>query len=408
MPEERALWEACNRTELYQRARQAGLLVRPNMSRTELIDVLCGVPQPRPTQPHHLDEWRVALAQLAIDYRTDIEPQLKCPLKSFHPRECFNCPDVQVTFCVTDNTRWRAEIAARKRPNLLEIYHDMSDSAPQPSVDGVSPHIVNAARNLAALTAMNTFQRRNLANALNMFETPEQRSAFVGLTNEGQAKEVLDALLEYDTKSTGRKAVATPDALPPIQPAPASGPVPSIPEVPIQPRPVSLPPPPTTQVEPYRPPPPGNVPAAPAPTSDLTEVLRLLRTLLDAGNAQASENVGVLTSIEHGISKVLEQNQEIASRLSALEQKVDTQTSMAIISGAVQLASGAEAFGWSEAQVNAQAGAWTAPFVGLASGTEPPAEPVGKAAAKEGKKKALPPSSSYQGSLARRQETSSR
>jgi hypothetical protein len=120
--------QRCNRTELYQLCRRAGINVHPGTPREWLIGFLLGdYEAPKMSEEEHpVDRWRVALIRFIEDYWARLQPQLKCPAKDLkHPnaeqrntRPCFGCSDMQVMNCLADNAnnieRIRLYILRRK------------------------------------------------------------------------------------------------------------------------------------------------------------------------------------------------------------------------------------------------------------------------------------------------------
>jgi hypothetical protein len=100
--EYRALFEACNRTELYQIARAAGFPVPPGSTRSELISIIIYEKECLNVPPD-IDEWRRAIMRFLIDHRRVLETQITCPAKSFEEDACFTCIDTQVVHCLSSN-----------------------------------------------------------------------------------------------------------------------------------------------------------------------------------------------------------------------------------------------------------------------------------------------------------------
>lgn len=96
------LFDRCNRTELYQIARNAGHSVLPNMSKDYLIRVILQ-DEPPPPLNHEIDLWRRAIMRFIIEHRRVLETQITCPAKSFQEDACSGCVDAQVIHCLTSN-----------------------------------------------------------------------------------------------------------------------------------------------------------------------------------------------------------------------------------------------------------------------------------------------------------------
>lgn len=100
--------EACNRTELYQLCRRAGITAHPATPRHTLISYLTGDEEPL-SEDHPIDSWRHGIIGFIQEYWSMLETQLVCPAKDLrhpenpNPRPCFGCVDAQVITCVVDN-----------------------------------------------------------------------------------------------------------------------------------------------------------------------------------------------------------------------------------------------------------------------------------------------------------------
>jgi hypothetical protein len=340
------------------------------MSRAELIDRLMFKRISLPMYPHPLDPWRIALAQLAIAHRTKLEAQITCPLKSFNPRECFNCPDAQVIYCVTSNQHQRQELAARKRTNT-ETPFDMSDNAVLDSIP----------RNAAAIAAINTFKRRSIAQELGMFSTPEERTAFGALSPEAQAANILVALVARDGASGAPAAVTL---LPPPTPAPVSAAVVAPPEpTPAPtPRPASIPPPASATPAPA--PRPAEAKAA-SGGAGAARILELLEVIQASANEIASDDTIALNNIRLQLDENLRVSKENAEDIKKLRGEVHAQQQVTLTVGALLLAQAVEAFGWTPEEVKQRTHEMLTAFAELGRPSEGKAEPSGKAPAKEGK-----------------------
>lgn len=91
-------WSRCNRTELYQLCRGAGLPVRPTDNKERLIAVLdATVPDEPVLNP--VDDVREALARFVDDFWARLRSQLTCPAISHQPDCCKGCIDAKVIAC---------------------------------------------------------------------------------------------------------------------------------------------------------------------------------------------------------------------------------------------------------------------------------------------------------------------
>jgi hypothetical protein len=101
--ERSSLFERCNHTELYQACRSAGIPALPNEPREKLIAYLEAEEEPPVENANVFDRWRHGIMGFLIEYWPKVEAQLTCPARSKDPLSCFQCEDVQVAVCVTQN-----------------------------------------------------------------------------------------------------------------------------------------------------------------------------------------------------------------------------------------------------------------------------------------------------------------
>lgn len=92
----------CNKTELYQLCRDAGIPVHPGATKDTMIGLLTGELDPGEVE-HPIDSWREGLTGFVFEYWKRLEPQLTCPIKSKDPTSCWGCLDTQVMTCVVQN-----------------------------------------------------------------------------------------------------------------------------------------------------------------------------------------------------------------------------------------------------------------------------------------------------------------
>ena len=105
-------FEAYNHTELYQTCLSAGLAVRPNESREEMIAYLEGEAEPPSiTDADNIfHTWRHGIIGFITEYWSKLETQLMCPARLMkhpttpNPKPCFGCLDTQVINCLVENS----------------------------------------------------------------------------------------------------------------------------------------------------------------------------------------------------------------------------------------------------------------------------------------------------------------
>lgn len=103
-----------NMTELTQMAFQ----VNPNVHRSLPRETLCRVVQgeeivfPR----RNIDGWRRAIFEFVDTNWRQVSPLVTCPMKARQPEACFQCLDIQVAECATENQRNLTQIRKKKQP----------------------------------------------------------------------------------------------------------------------------------------------------------------------------------------------------------------------------------------------------------------------------------------------------
>ena len=115
-------FEAFNHTELYQTCLTAGILVRPNESREEMIAYLEGWKEPPPiTEADHVfHTWRHGFIGFINEHWRKLETQLVCPARMMrhpvtpNPKPCFGCLDTQVVGCLVNNLENASLIEAHR------------------------------------------------------------------------------------------------------------------------------------------------------------------------------------------------------------------------------------------------------------------------------------------------------
>jgi hypothetical protein len=191
-----ARFERVNETELYQIARRAGLVVLPSTPRHKLIAYILGEEVPPPTD-QVFDEWRLAIMQFVLQYRSMLETQLKCPAKSMDPRACFGCVDQQVVSCLV------------RAPDLdlIRLHKKPIPYPPQEETNmaqNLTPE--TAPRDKNTLLKEGVFQLRLLAEKLGVFEDPALTESWHQLTKEKRVDELLRLLQAHDGKGGAKPA----------------------------------------------------------------------------------------------------------------------------------------------------------------------------------------------------------
>src|SRR3989304_6232443 len=92
--------DKCNRTELYQLCKRAGLQPPTAASRSELIQYLGGELEP-PKETNEIDLWRRGLKGFVWERWAVLQPQLTCPIRQ-DINACRDCLDTQVVTCVVE------------------------------------------------------------------------------------------------------------------------------------------------------------------------------------------------------------------------------------------------------------------------------------------------------------------
>ncbi len=97
------LWESlrkCNRTELYQLCKRAGLHPPTGATHTELAQYLLGEREV-PQETNEIDLWRRGLKGFVEEKWAILQPQLTCPIRR-DINACHGCLDAQVITCVVE------------------------------------------------------------------------------------------------------------------------------------------------------------------------------------------------------------------------------------------------------------------------------------------------------------------
>lgn len=101
MTPEWSFLEELNLTELAAMAASQDTNSHRGLSREVLYSVIMGEHPPLP--PFRMDLWRQAIFLFVDAHWNQVSPLLSCPMKSRQPYACFQCGDVQVAECVSQN-----------------------------------------------------------------------------------------------------------------------------------------------------------------------------------------------------------------------------------------------------------------------------------------------------------------
>lgn len=177
-------WAACNRTELYQWAREAGYPALPSMSKKELI-ALVEDKADWPSTPHAFDGLRIALMKYILSYWSVLKGSIQCPAKSGDPMACFNCLDQQIISCVNTNAAHEKEIRLHviqpsPRKKQVEQLESKVMDIPIPSIP----------ETMEELMGTPDYKIRAYANRLEMLKNEEMRAVLraASATTEGKRR----------------------------------------------------------------------------------------------------------------------------------------------------------------------------------------------------------------------------
>ena len=290
--------------------------VRPNMHRHELIDYILGRKRNIPTYPHKVDYLRAGIAQWAIDHRAQLK-QVDCPLKTFEVTSCYGCTNAQTYYCFHSNKAHQNGILVRRK---------IVPEQPIEETDMLQVTVETFPRTLEEINKKTPFLIRKCMIDCGLLPTAEERTAFGALSVQDQARQLYEALRQWDKNHNKQPQPALtaeeePAAVvpPPAQPLP-SGPVaapPPPPPPPRQPAPSIHPPAepaaPPTPVAPMRTSPVAP-PAAPSKGQDATAAL--------------VEALGEVTRALHEVAESSIKSQRLLEKLSSdlttLTSKVDS------------------------------------------------------------------------------------
>ena len=105
--------QRCNRSELYQVCRKAGLVPPTGASRALLIDYLLGNVEGE-KEPTSIDLWRNGLKGFVEANWAVLQPQLTCPIRA-NIDACYGCLDTQVMACVEEQGHYGSLIQIRRK-----------------------------------------------------------------------------------------------------------------------------------------------------------------------------------------------------------------------------------------------------------------------------------------------------
>jgi len=94
-----------NATELQGLSREAGL---ETGSRDPGV-LAPGVLGEKEVPPNPMDKRRLQMMRYILRHWAAVESQLTCPARSGDPRSCFNCTDIQVGLCITQQPESKRE-----------------------------------------------------------------------------------------------------------------------------------------------------------------------------------------------------------------------------------------------------------------------------------------------------------
>lgn len=93
-----------NKTEILTRCEDIGLLnAHREMDDSELQELLEGEVRNDELPPRHTNKSRLKIMQYILAHWEQVQPLLSCPARSGSPKACFNCSDLQVTYCMDQN-----------------------------------------------------------------------------------------------------------------------------------------------------------------------------------------------------------------------------------------------------------------------------------------------------------------
>lgn len=104
---------ACNRTELYQLCKKAGLNPPTSASRADLIQYYLGEKEP-PQEVNTIDLWRRGLKGFVSERWAVLQPQLVCPIRH-DINACKGCLDTQVIACVVEQRHYEPLIQLHRK-----------------------------------------------------------------------------------------------------------------------------------------------------------------------------------------------------------------------------------------------------------------------------------------------------
>ncbi len=108
-----SVFDKFNYTELYQTCLSAGITVRPNEARDEMIAYLEGWKEPPALTDadNVFHTWRHGFIGFLNEYWKNLATQIVCPARRMKdpvnpdPKPCFKCTDAQVITCLIQNSK---------------------------------------------------------------------------------------------------------------------------------------------------------------------------------------------------------------------------------------------------------------------------------------------------------------
>lgn len=117
-----SVFEAYNNTELHQACARAGIDIKPDTEKEDMIAYLEGLKEPPECGEvdNVFHSWRHGLIGFLTEYWREIETQITCPARALkaavnpNPRPCFGCLDTRVMYCLVDNAKHIPLIASHR------------------------------------------------------------------------------------------------------------------------------------------------------------------------------------------------------------------------------------------------------------------------------------------------------
>src|SRR5665213_3083659 len=114
MSNEPSVFDPYNCTELHQACASAGINIKPDTEKADMIAYLEGWKEPPVCNEvdNVFHSWRHGLIGFLNEYWREIETQITCPARALkatvnpNPRPCFGSLDTQVVHCLIDNVKY--------------------------------------------------------------------------------------------------------------------------------------------------------------------------------------------------------------------------------------------------------------------------------------------------------------